>query len=330
MNKYEDIHEMSYDKDQIRHVKAIYETAHYPPDYHTFEKAEQLMRGAIDIHCHCGPCAVVKRSFNEIEYSIEATKAGMQAIVNKALTTPTARSASLAQTVVDQWAKEHNMKSAKIMGGVGLSYAVGGLNPHAVIDAAKLGGKFVWTPVHDSAHAHRIDALAGMHRPGGIEVIGKSGEVLPDLKEVFKVIAEYDMVLSLSHHSTRERFVMIDAAREVGVKRISIAHPFNPLTKMSIEQMKMAAGKGAYLEHLFSDFSPYLWNWDETIEAIKTIGADHFVLGSDSGRWDVPPPIPLYRIMITKLLLRDIPDGDVEKMVRLNAEKLIWGEPKKG
>lgn len=318
---------MSYDEEQIRHVKAIYETAHYPPDHHIFEKVEQLLQGAIDIHCHCGPCAVVQRSFNEIEYGVEATKAGMGAIVNKALTAPTARSAALAQTIVDQWAKEHNMKSAKIIGGVGLSYAVGGFNPNAVVNAAKLGGKFVWTPVHDSAHAHKIDALAGMDRPGGIEVIDESSEVLPEIREVFKVVAEYDMVLSLGHHSTKERFAMIEAAKEVGVKRISIVHPFNPLTRMSIEQMKTAADKGAYLEHLFAGFSPYLWNWDETIEAIKTIGADHFVLGSDSGRWDMPPPIPLYRVMIAKFLLRGISEGDIEKMVRLNAEKLIWGEP---
>lgn len=327
MKKYEGIQELSCEEGNIRLVRTIYETAHHPPSPDLIEKVDRFMQAAIDIHCHCGPCAVVRRTFNEIEYGIEATKAGMAAIVNKAITAPTARSAILAQTVVDQWAREHNMRSAKIIGGVGLSYAVGGLNPHAVINAAKLGGKFVWTPVHDSAHAHRIDALAGMKRPGGIEVIDKSGEVLPELREVFKVIAEYDLVLSLSHHSTRERFVMIDAAKEAGVKRISIAHPFNPLTKMSIEQMKMAADKGVYLEHLFFDFSPYIWNWDETIEAINKIGADHFVLGSDSGRWDAPPPIPLYRIMVTKLLLRGIPDTDIEKMVRLNAEKLIWGEP---
>lgn len=137
----------------------------------------------------------------------------------------------------------------------------------------------------------------------------------------------FPVVLSLSHHSTRERFAMIDAARKMGVKRISIAHPFNPLTRMSIEQMKTAADKGVYLEHLYADFSSHLWNWDETIEAIGKIGADHFVLGSDSGRWDLPPPIPLYRVLIAKLILRGIPEGDIKKMVRLNAEKLIWGEP---
>jgi len=251
----------------------------------------------------------------------------MAAIVNKGLTAPTARSAVLAQLVVDQWAREHNMKSAKIIGGVTLSYSVGGLNVHAVRTAAQFGGKFVWTPVLNSAHHRRVEALAGMESSGGIEVINENDEVVPELKEISKVIAEHDIVLSLAHHSTKERFIMIDAAKEAGVKRISIIHPFQHLTKMSIEQMKIATDKGAYLEHLFFDLTPYSWDWGETIEAIKELGPDHFVLGTDSGRWSVPPPVPVYRIMIGKLLELGIPEADVEKMVRLNAEKLIWGEP---
>jgi len=325
MGKYGDIHELSYELDP--RVKAVYETAHLATPFDPIEKAKQLMQGAIDIHCHCGPCALVKRSFTEIEYGIEATKAGLAAIVNKGLTFPTARSAILAQVVVDQWAKEHNMKSARIIGGVTLSYSIGGLNVEAVKTAARFGGKFVWTPVLDSAHHHRVEALAGMDSSGGIEVIDENDEVVPELKEIFKVIAENDMVLSLAHHGTRERFAMIDAAKESGVKRISIIHPFQHLTKMSIDQMRIAIDKGAYLEHLFFDLTPYSWDWDETIEAIKVLGPDHFVLGTDGGRWSVPPPVPVYRIMIGRLLELGIPEADVEKMVKLNSEKLLWGKP---
>jgi predicted metal-dependent TIM-barrel fold hydrolase len=325
MKKYEDIYEPSYEIDDG--VKAVYETTHLDTPYDPLGKASQLLQGAIDFHCHCGPCAKVARSFNDIEYGIEATRAGMAAIVNKGLTFPTARSAVLAQYVVDQWAKEHNMKGCKIIGGVTLSYSVGGLNAEAVETAARFSGKFVWTPVLDSAHHRRVEALVGMGSSGGIEVIDEKDKVPPELNEIFKLIAEYDMVLSLAHHSTRERFVMIDCAKEAGVKRISIIHPFQHLTKMTIEQMKTATEKGAYIEHLFFDLTPYSWDWDETIEAIKVVGADHFVLGTDGGRWSVPPPVPVYRIMIGRLLERGVSKKDIEKMVRLNAERLIWGEP---
>jgi len=52
----------------------------------------------------------------------------MAAIVNKALTASTARSAFLAQAVVSQWARDR---------GVGLNYGAGGLNVHAVRNATQ-------------------------------------------------------------------------------------------------------------------------------------------------------------------------------------------------
>lgn len=90
MKKYGDIYEPAHELDP--RVKAVYETLHRATPFDPTEKVERLIQGAIDIHCHCDPCALVKRSLTEIEYGIEATKVGMAAIVNKGLTFPTARS----------------------------------------------------------------------------------------------------------------------------------------------------------------------------------------------------------------------------------------------
>ena len=63
---------------------------------------------------------------------------------------------------------------------------------------------------------------------------------------------------------------------------------------------------------------------DETFEAIKEVGADYFVLGSDGGNWKLPPPAYTFRTMLGLLLERGISESDVEKMARINAEKLIF------
>jgi len=63
------------------------------------------------------------------------------------------------------------------------------------------------------------------------------------------------------------------------------------------------------------------------MESIREVGADHIVLGTDVGRWTLPPPVPVYRIVLGSLLEMGVSESDVEKMARLNAEKLIWGEP---
>jgi len=81
---------------------------------------------------------------------------------------------------------------------------------------------------------------------GGINVITDDNKIVPELEEIFRIAAKYDMVVGMCHQSTKERFIMIDAAREAGVRRMELIHPQQPSNKMTIDQMKQAALKGAY------------------------------------------------------------------------------------
>lgn len=324
MKKYDGIHERSLE--HIAEMRELYGTVlgAFPP-FDPRKQIERLLQGAIDTHFHSSPHVyAVCRS--EIEYGIRATEVGMQAVCNKNPTHPTARSALIVQEIVDQWAREHGKKPCKILGGVVLCSQVGGLNVEAVVNAAQFGGRFVWTPVLESSH-HRMLAGTSEKLGRGIDVIDGNDEVVPELKEIFKVIAEYDLVLVCAHQSTRERLIMVDTAQELGVKKILLNHIFQPTTKLDIDQMKIFVEKGCYLEHCFYDLSPMAWRWDETLKAIKEIGADHFVIASDLGNWRKPDPIDFYKITIGLLLEYGIPEADVEKMVRVNAERLIWGTP---
>ena len=324
MKKYGGVREHSLE--HIQEARDLYGKIidKFPP-FDPTEKVAHLLQGAVDTHFHGAPCPTATRR-GEIDYAIRATELGMQAICNKSVTGATARSCRIIQEVVNQWAKDHNKKPCKMVGGVVLCPQIGGINVEAVVNCAQLGGKFVWTPVLESSH-HRM--LMGISETlgHGIDVVDQNDEVVPELKDIFKVIAEYDLVLACAHQSTRERLIMVDTARELGVKRILLCHVFQPTTRLDIEQMKMFVAKGCYLEHPFYDLTPMAWPWDETLEAIEEIGADHFVIASDCGNWRKPDPIDFYKITIGLLLECGILESDLSKMVRLNAEKLIWGEP---
>lgn len=314
---YEDIRELSYEMtEEIELIYKLFTPKGPPLD---LSKLDQLMKGAIDTHIHPAPDAYATRPFDDIQLAIQACEMGMGAVVFKCHSFPTARCARLAQRIVDEWAREHNKESTKVIGGVVLNYNVGGLNPEAVESTAGLGGKFIWTPNLDSSHHKRVSGGSG-----GIEVIDSKNRLVPELAKIFNLIAKYDLVLSLTHHSTKERFIMIDAALDAGVKRIEICHPNAPSTKMSIDQMKIAAEKGAYLGFYCVNFAPPLFSIDETIEAINEIGADHFVLGTDLGNWRVPPPAINYKIYLGLLLERGISESDIQKMAKFNAQKLIF------
>jgi len=281
-------------------------------------KVDRLMEGAIDIHIHPGPDAWATRPFDDIDIAIEACKWGMGAVVYKSHSYPSARSGVLVNKVVEQWAKEHGKKPTKVISGTVLNYNAGGLNPEIVRSTATIGGKVIWMPNLDASHHIKLDGGTG-----GIEVIDDSGKVLPELEEIFRIIAKYDMMLSLGHQSTRERFIMIDAAKKAGVKRIEIVHPYEPCTRMTMEQMKMATEMGAYLGIYCTDFHMF-FSMDWTIEVIKEVGPDHIVLGTDLGNWKWPHPVLGYRRFLGMLLDRGVPEADIQKMARINAEKLIF------
>lgn len=314
---YDSVRELSYEMQD--EIKRVYDM--FTPKGQTFslDKLDELMADAIDVHVHPAPDAYALRPFDDIELAIQACDAGMGAVVLKCHSFPTARSARLAQRIVDQWADKNGKKKTKVIGGVVLNNNVGGLNPEAVESVVGLGARFVWTPNLDSSHHRKVSGGTG-----GIEVIDSKNSAVPEFSNILKLISKNDLVLSITHHSTKERFIMVDAALDAGVKRIEICHPNAPGAKMSIDQMKSIAHKGAYIGLYCVNFSPPLFSLDETIEAIKEIGADHIVLGTDLGNWRVPPPVINYKIYLGLLLERGISESDIVKMSKINPQKLIF------
>ncbi len=278
-----------------------------------------LLGGAIDIHIHSGPCANSARSYDELEMAIQACQAGMKAVVYKCGSMPSARSAYIVQKVVNQWAEEHGKRKLDVFGGVVLNYCVGGLNPEAVLTSFRVGGKFVWLPNKDASFHRKIFGT-----PGGIEVLDENDQVVPPLREIFALIAEGDMVLSLCHQSTKERFILIDEAKKMGIKRIELMHPTQVTARMTVEQMKIAADKGACIGFYCVDFDSRQWSWEVFLEALKIVGVDRLIAATDSGPFDYPSPVEAMRLFITGMLTRGISDKDVEKMVKTNPATLLY------
>ena len=278
-----------------------------------------LLEGAVDTHIHSGPCANCTRSFDELEMAIQACKVGMKAVVFKCGSMPSTRSASIVQKVANQWADEQGKERTDVFGGVVLNYCVGGLNPEAVFCSYRMGGKFVWLPNKDASFHRKIMGL-----PGGIEVLDERDRIVPPLKEILKMIAEGDMVLSLGHQSTKERFIILDEAKKFKVRRIELVHPTQVTAKMTVEQMKVAADKGAFLGFYCVDFDPRQWSWDTFLEAIKVVGVARLICATDSGTFDLPSPVEAMRLFITRMLSHNISEKDVERMVQTNPTTLIY------
>ncbi len=93
---------------------------------------------------------------------------------------------------------------------------------------------------------------------------------------------------------------------------------------MTVEQMKIAADKGAYISFYCVNFQPPQWSWDVFMEATKVVGCDRLIAGTDCGHFVFPSPVDAMRLFITEMLLHGIPDKDVEKMVKINPSALLY------
>jgi hypothetical protein len=190
------------------------------------------LAGVIDIHAHVAPETSMlnfKRAFDAIEAAQIARIYGMRGIVLKEHNTETGSWAYLVSQVVP---------GVEVYGGIVLNKAVGGINPVAVESMALTRGgrgRVVYMPTVDAAVRNPPGS------PRAVPV-SRDGKLLPEVLEVLKVIAKYDLGLSTGHVSAEEALMVIKAAKEAGVQKMYVQHPNHGGIVMSMAQMKEAVG----------------------------------------------------------------------------------------
>ncbi|MFQ5867525.1 MAG: DUF6282 family protein [bacterium] len=291
----------------------------------TEEDVAQVMKGAIDIHVHGYPEALVDTGWDFAEIAKRAYDAGMRAIVCKSMYSDTAPMAYFVQQVIDDYAENHTTTSPhafNVFGGIVLNYSVGGLNPIAVKTSAKLGAKIVWLPSHDSAHHKKV-----LGEQGGIEVLTGNDEIRPELKEIFKIIVDYDIILDLCHTSTKERMIITEEAKKFGVKKILITHPQWSVNRASpgqqVEMAKLGAYIGLYLYSAIPHFNNPTCDRTEFLEIIEKVGVDKTVLATDFGSMLNPHPVEGMKLYIRLLIASGIGKESLDIMLKRNPAWLL-------
>jgi hypothetical protein len=199
------------------------------------------LAGVIDIHAHIAPETSMqnfKRAFDAIEAAQIARIYGMRGIVLKEHYTDTGAWAYLVSQMVP---------GVEIFGGIVLNKAVGGINPTAVeAMALERGGRgrVVYMPT--------VDAAARVPNSPIAVAVSRNGQLLPEVLEVLRVIAKYDLGLSTGHVSAEEALMVIRAAKQAGVNKIYVQHPNHGGIVMSMAQMKEAVRLGALIEIVLS------------------------------------------------------------------------------
>ena len=243
------------------------------------------MKGVCDMHVHTNPDLRL-RAYNDFELAEAGVRVGARAIVIKTHLGFTVNRAAMANEFIRRVYGEDT--GFTMYGGVVMNKVIGGVNPEAVEKGLKLGAKVIWLPTQ-SAKRH-LEKM-GKDPADGIELV-RDGKVIPELKDVFRLVRDHDAVLGTAHVSPAEAFTVVEAARDAGVKKIVITHPEWWVVDMSLaDQIRLVRDYDVILERCYAQNmggGKYKSNLPDNLDVIREVGYKNVMVATDGGQTENP------------------------------------------
>jgi len=295
---------------------------------YTEQDVDEILTNSIDIHVH-GGSDPFERLMLEDDIAYDFTEAGCRGLVFKTWYTPSASRNALVQKLVDRYASERGLRPARVWGGVTLNYSQGGFNSDAVKKCLGFPGmKYVWMPMVDSYHHRRVvyDDWSGH----GLNFLDDRRRVLPEVKEILRIVADNDLVLASGHYPFADTYILFREAREMGVRRLEVIHPAHIHSKHTIEQMQKQAELGAKL--MVSGLGAQAFPLHEAgplyaARQIKEVGPKNCLYGSDYGQFQNFPHIVANRWMIKVLLSYGCSKDELYQVFQVSPAEHLGLEP---
>jgi hypothetical protein len=282
------------------------------------------LKGIVDLHVHTNPDSAPPRRTDIFEIANGFEKEGFRAYVIKSHYEPTSQLAYAVNKIIP---------GVTAYGGIVLNRSVGGINPKAVEHFAMVTGNYariVWMPTQDSENVVR-------HSPPPVRPfvpVSKNGALLPEVIEVLKVIKKYNLTLATGHSTAEECLMLVRAARSLGIGRIIVTHALPPPINMTVDQMKQAAAMGASIEFVYNLIYPdpehvkrakgrHLLDFNDYVQTIHAVGAEHCFLSSDVGQPNRPLQAEAWREYLAALMQAGLTVSEIDIMTKRNPARLI-------
>lgn len=277
------------------------------------------VEGAIDLHCHAH-----EGQQDALAVARTAAASGMGGLLFKSslgMRRPdVAGPAGVIREVaadLRRWCEETGVEPIGLWAGWITSFTKGLPMLRAARTQLADGVKAVWMPVFRSANT--------LHKVGGppiwwgastdpaewsdplpwaraVEVgehtLDEHGRLKPEYKEVFRMAADHDVMLSFGHATHEEIFAMAEAVRELHITKAVVDHPFSPFIDLSLAEMRVLTSAGIYMNFTYDEISPLLGvNPADMAAAILELGTDHVTLSSDAGEPLFPHTVEAIRLI---------------------------------
>lgn len=222
-----------------------------------------------------------------------------------------------------------------VVPGIALNLTTGGVAPGIVETALKQGAGVIWMPTWSSAHDLARNGFSRLIRaelPGlipegyaGIRLIDDDGKLKPEVRDVVRLAADADVVLSSGHISPEETLAIAREADRIGFRKFIFSHPDSHSVSASDEYVLEAARLGAFIEWTFNGMLPIAQRITpaKVAEWIERLGPERCVLTTDTfGRASLPMA-DLFMYYMTLLSDAGVSDENLALMTKTTPAALL-------
>jgi Family of unknown function (DUF6282) len=288
---------------------------------------DEMMEGAIDIHCHIDFefSAKERKREPEFQWLPKAEAMGVRGVVLKSHWWPTVNVVpyilASAQTKVALWSS------------VALNITAGGPNPCVIEACAELGGKMVFLPtwsarndVERKGFSNRLKSYyenhAQLENPNYFFLDDK-GKLIPRGRDLIACCKAQDLTLGMGHVSWQESLAFIEAARDMGFNRIVINHAHSHIIGMPVDAMKRAADMGAFVEVCWNALAPGRMDSPELVRQLRAVGLRQVIASTDYFRPYSQNPAELFRMFLGMLHEGGLSKEEVKQVAATNPGRLM-------
>jgi hypothetical protein len=165
----------------------------------------------------------------------------------------------------------------------------------------------------------------GRRQADGIWVADADGKLRPLVKDVLALVAEHQAILGTCHLSPAEIVTLVREARDVGVEKIVVTHPFFKVPNLDLGTVEEVVRLGAMPEFGYCTVSP-AWQYaapEKIVAAIGRVGASRCLLVSDTGQRHNPMPSEALRVFAQTVFEKGVSEQDIITMISHNPHDLL-------
>lgn len=299
------------------------------------------VKGAIDLHCHAH-----EGQQDALALAKHASANGMGGILYKTLPGRQRPMETLRkiQDGLRRWSDEVGIEPIKTWAGWNIGIKLGQLaTAQEALTQIDDGIRAVWMP--NNTHANTLmltpsrALLEKAGKPasppdtipwevaraaGGNYLLDDAGNLLPQVQDIFRVIADRDVAVVFGHATHPEIFAMAEQVERLGIRKALVDHPFSPFVALTVQQMKDLTRAGIYMNFTYDEISPLLGlNPAIMCQAIQTLGTEYVTLSSDTGEPLFPNSVEAIRQLRAYMCAFGLTADDVHQISAINTAKVV-------